>query len=171
MIWALLFACMPDDYDSADPYVPDTSVDTIDTNDTDTSGGTGLVGSWLSEGADLSDLFASDAVNLVRATATFRGNGTYTAAVLDADNNTGTFVGTYTASEATSPATISLHQTDPSEAIASGIYDVNGDVLRYEVVQTDPNYGFTPPTPQGGFGSTSGPNLDPGVNVQTYRRQ
>lgn len=171
MILALILACVPDDYDSAHPYVPDTSVDTIDTSDTDTSGGTGLTGSWLSQGADLSDLFAGDPFNLVQASATFRANGTYTAGAVDADNNSATFTGTYTTTGTSYPEVIALHQLQPQEAIASGIFAVSGNTLTYEVVQTSPDNGFTPPTPSSGFGSTSGSNLAHGVNVQTYRRQ
>ena len=52
-----------------------------------------------------------------------------------------------------------------------GIYEVDGNTLTYEVVQVDPDYGFTPPTPESGFGSTGGPNMTEGINVQVYRRQ
>jgi hypothetical protein len=175
----LLAACGPDDYDSAHPYVDDTNdthdtedIDTSDTSDTtDTSGGDGLVGTWLSAGSDLSDLFAGDPFNFTHITATFHSNGTYDVDILDADAQTATLMGTYTTDESTSPATIAQHQSDPSEAIASGIFDVSGDTLRFEVVQTSPDYGFVPPTPSGGFGSTSGPNMTAGINTQTYRRQ
>jgi hypothetical protein len=38
-------------------------------------------------------------------------------------------------------------------------------------VIVSPDYGYDPPTPEGDFGSSSGPDLDPGANVQVYRRQ
>jgi hypothetical protein len=80
-------------------------------------------------------------------------------------------VGTFVADEGTSPATIVLTQTSPYAATAEGIYQVDGDTLTYEVVQTQPDYGFLPPTPETGFGSTSGTGLNPGDNIQIYRRQ
>ena len=43
--------------------------------------------------------------------------------------------------------------------------------MTYEVVQTVPDYGYTPPTPTSGFGTTSGPGVSAGDNVQIYRRR
>jgi hypothetical protein len=71
----------------------------------------------------------------------------------------------------TSPGSITLTQASPYAATAVGIYQVDGDTLTYEVVQTLPDYGFTPPTSETGFGSTSGPGLDADVNIQIYQRQ
>ena len=167
MIAFLLVACVPDDWNGK-PYQPDTAstVDTAPVGD-----GTGLVGKWLSQGADLSTLFAADPFNYTKVTVTFRSDLGYTASVVDKDSKTGTVTGTYSADDGTSPSTIALTQTTPYDALASGLYSVDGDVLTYEVVQTSPDYGYTPPTPKGGFGSTSGPSIQPGDNVQTYRRQ
>ena len=81
-----------------------------------------------------------------------------------------TVTGTWTADTSTEPGVVSLEQEEPYEAKASGIFAVDGAVLTYEVVQTEPDYGFSPPTPQGGFGSTNGPGVGPGDNVQTFRR-
>lgn len=174
MILALLVACVPDDYDSSEPYVADsgdTEPDTTDTPDTtDPSGGEGLAGTWVSEGADLSELFAGEPFNFTHVSATFRTNGTYTVVVTDVENQTATLTGSYTTDTSTSPATIAQRQSEPSEALASGIFAVSGDTLTFEVVQTSPDYGFSPPTPSGGFGSTSGPNMTAGINTQTYRR-
>jgi hypothetical protein len=168
---AMLVGCVPDDWDGT-PYVPDTG-DPATTADTDTDVPVegGLVGTWLSEGDDLSELFAGEPFDYERVTTTFRANGAYTGAVVDRDGATATVSGTWTTDDSSSPATIALSQAQPYEALASGIYAISGDVLTYEVVQTSPDYGFSPPTPAGGFGSTSGPDLDPGVNVQIYRRQ
>lgn len=163
-----LAGCAPDDWDGTD-YVPDTTVDTTETGDS--GSGEGFVGTWRSEGADLSELFASDPFNYASVDASFRSNGGYTVDATDADGAEYALVGTYTTDESTDPATIALLQSEPYEAIASGIYSVAGDTLTYEIVQTSPDYGFVPPTPGGGFGSTSGPNMDAGVNVQTYRRR
>lgn len=167
-LFLALLACAPDDW-NGDDYVPDTTVDTTDTGDT--SSGDGFVGTWRSQGADLSPLFAADPFNYALVDASFRGNGSYQVDATDADGAEYTLVGTYTSDESTDPAAIALLQSEPYEAIASGIYSVAGDTLTYEIVQTSPDYGFVPPTPTTGFGSTSGPNMDEGVNVQTYRRR
>lgn len=173
MILGALTGCMQDDWDG------ETDTDVV--NDTDTTEDTddtvitadGFVGSWRSEGADLSGLFAADPFNYERVDADFEANGDYTVFAVDADNAEYTLVGTYTLDDSTTPGTVSLHQSSPYEAIASGIWQLEDSdaTLRYEVVQTTPDYGFVPPTPTSGFGSTTGPNLTEGVNVQVYRRR
>lgn len=166
-------ACMPDDYDGTGwPPAADTDV-VADTDATDTdvpSDAPAIVGTWLSEGADLSDLFAGEPFNYVEVQAVFRANGRSEVHATDTDGATYDITGTYTVDAATDPATITVQQTSPYEATAEGIWSVAGDTLTYEVVQTVPDYGFAPPTPSSGFGTTSGPNLEPGTNVQTYRR-
>lgn len=172
-----LSGCMPDDYDgtgwppddTVDSGDPDTS-DPDDTDDTDVTDAPAIVGTWRSQGADLSDLFAGEPFNYVDVQAIFRANGRSEVHATDQDGATADLIGTYTVDLSTSPATIVVLQTSPYEATASGIWAVSGDTLTYEVVQTVPDYGFVPPTPSSGFGTTSGPNLDPGTNVQTYQR-
>jgi hypothetical protein len=166
----LLFACMPDDYDPNRPVDTDTDTDADADSDADSDADLDLVGTWLSTGDDLSDLFAADPFNYVRVDADFASSGSFTVTVRDVDGQTGTLTGSYAASDATNPGTVTLSQTAPYEATASGIWQVQGGVLTYEVVQTSPDYGFVPPTPASGFGTTSGPNLSPGENVQIYRR-
>lgn len=39
--------------------------------------------------------------------------------------------------------------------------------MKYEVVQTEPNIGSTPPTPEGGFGSTNGGAIGD-INIQKF---
>lgn len=156
MIVALLLGCIPDDYDPN--YRPPT-------DDVDAA----IVGGWTSEGADLSDLFAGEPFNYVRVEADFRANGTYTVVVIDRDDQTATLVGTYTVGVRTDPQTVELSQSDPYAAFAEGIWEVTDGVLTYEVVQTVPDYGYTPPTPDSGFGTTTGPSLAAGANVQVYR--
>ncbi len=168
IVFGILLACAPDDW-NGDDYVPDTSVDTTDTSDT--SSGDGLVGNWRSEGADLSPLFAGDPFNYAHVDALFHGDGTYRVDAVVTAGDTYTLTGTYTTDEGTDPAWIELHQLQPQEALAEGIYRVAGDVLTYEIVPTSPVNEFVPPTSALGFGSTSGPNMDEGINVQTYRRR
>lgn len=188
---SLLFAlaCAPDDV--TDKVGDDTAADTggdsgggdSDSNgdtggdtgsDTETGGDTGpdsIVGDWLSDGDNISVLFAGDPFNYVSILCHFGGDGTYTVQATDVDGQQGTLSGTYAADNTTEPGTIVLTQANPYTATAEGIWDVSGTTLTYEVVQTDPDYGFAPPTPESGFGTTSGPNIEPGVNVQVYVSQ
>ncbi|MBM4368987.1 MAG: hypothetical protein FJ102_22415 [Deltaproteobacteria bacterium] len=185
-----LLACLPDDVDTPGTYVnaalagdadTDTDTDTDSDSDTDTdtdadsdgdadadSDSDSLAGDWISEGDDLSELFAP---YFDRITAEFKSGGSYTVVATDTEGQSTTFKGSYTTATGTSPASIELVQTSPSSAVSHGIYEVEGDELTYEVVITEPDYGYVAPTPEGGFGSSSGPQLDPGANIQTYRRQ
>ncbi len=167
-----LAACLPDDVDGEGSYSSDADTDTdtdADTDtDTDTETEAGLVGAWLSTGGDLSELLAP---YYTRITADFAADQNYVVVATDTSGGTTEFVGTYTTDVGTDPGTIELVQTSPSNATSQGIFAVEGDVLTYEVVIVTPSYGYTPPTPAAGFGSSSGPQLEAGVNVQTYRRQ
>jgi hypothetical protein len=65
-----------------------------------------------------------------------------------------------------------LNQTTPSTLTAEGIFEVSADnnSMNYEVAQTEPSVaGVTPPTPTGGFGSTSSGAFQQ-FNVQNYTR-
>ncbi len=172
LLVALTLACVPDDVDQTG--TPDTSdLDTADTGtDTDESptGDLSLVGEWRSEGDGLSVLFAGAPFYYDHIDATFRDDSTYEVVAVDQDGVSYDFSGTYLVVEDTSPATIVQSQTVPSSVTAEGIWEVAGDTLTFEVVQTSPDYGFTAPTPEAGFGSTGGNGLEPGVNVQTYVR-
>lgn len=154
--------CMPDDWDGEPWTGPGTSGDTG-------APASAMVGDWVSEGGDLSDLFAADPFRYVRVDASFAVDGTYAVTSRDDGGAEYLLAGTWSTDEATAPATVTLAQTEPYEALAAGIWQVDGDVLTWEVVQTVPDYGFVPPTPSAGFGSTSGPGLTPGANVQIYR--
>lgn len=176
----LALACAVDDVKD-DTGAPDDTADTADSGDTtdtsetgDTSGDDGpgdLTGTWLSEGENLSPLFAAEPFSYVSITADFGGDGAYDVAATDADGQTVTLTGTYVVDVTTNPGTIILTQTTPYSATAEGIWQVVGTTLTYEVVQTVPDYGFTPPTPETGFGSTAGGSLAPGDNVQVYVKQ
>jgi hypothetical protein len=163
--------CFPDDWDGQ-PYQPPStggSSFVIDTNDTGPALDP-LVGTWVSEGSDLSDLFAAFPFEYQSIEATFRADGVVNTEIIDGDGVRYVTTGTYTADAATTPGAILLQQVEPYEATLSGIYQVRGDELTYEVVQVSPDYGFIPPTPESGFGTTAGPSLSPGINVQTFER-
>lgn len=180
LLGASLAGCFPDDWNGL-PYQPGvvtpgggtTIVDTDGGGGTDTGDPTvptaGIVGVWVSEGSRLSDLFAGDPFDYVMVEAHFKADASYVVTSEDAGGTSYVLTGTYVAEEGT-PGTIALSQVQPYVAEASGIWQVDGDELRYEVVQTLPDYGFAPPTPEAGFGSTAGPGMTPGVNVQVYLR-
>jgi len=100
--------------------------------------------------------------------ADFHADGTYDVYSQDADGQGADFSGTYGVVLSTTPHTIVLQQTAPYAATSEGIYQVDSAQLQYEIVQTLPDYGFTPPT---AFGTTDGPGVSPGTNVQLFERQ
>lgn len=156
---------------TGDPYKDDSTADSTGDSEDSEASAPAITGDWLSEGANISPLFQSSFFSYVSIQASFGEDGTYAVTATDADGATTDLTGTYVVDESTTPATITLSQTTPSAVTAEGIYQVEAEVMTYEVVQTDPNpYGFVAPTPSTGFGSTSGPGLSPGDNVQTYVR-
>lgn len=129
----------------------------------------GVHGEWLSEGSNIAPILVTFASKIE---ATFNTDGTYS--VLQTDPNGGqiTLTGTY-AQEASSVDgiwNITLNQAAPSTLTAEGIFSIEGDDLKYEVAQTDPEIsGVTKPTAEGGFGSTSGGAFGEG-NIQKFVR-
>lgn len=175
LLLPLALACSSSKADIAEEDVTEGDADADADSDADAdadadadSDADALPGNWLSAGDDLSELFAP---YFSKITADFRSNGAYTVVATDTDGGATTFSGTYSADTSRSPGEIELVQTSPSNARSEGIYEVDGDTLRYEVVIVEPSYGYTPPTLKGGFGSSAGPQLEPGQNIQTYRRQ
>ncbi len=168
MIFALtLIACAPDDVTDE---TKDTSTDTAGDTSEEQEGPGDLSGAWVSEGDDISALFQTSFFDYTRIDATFNTDGTYVVTALNGAGATTDFTGAFTVDATTNPGTIVLAQTAPSAAESQGIWQVVDDVLTYEVVQTTPDFGYVPPTPESGFGTTSGPNITAGVNVQIYRR-
>ena len=183
---ALLVACSPDDdgskYDTADTGAADadtdgdtdagTDSDTDAGTDTDTDTGTDadpIVGDWVSQGTDLAPLFRNAFFDYQRIDGGFAADGTYAVLVTLNDGGTVTLTGTYATDTGTTPHTITVEQTAPEAQSSAGIYAVSGGTLTYEIASE--SAGCTPPTPAGGFGSSSCPNLSPGDLTQTYRAQ
>ncbi len=174
----LLVGCVDDSAkddvvtDTADTST-DTAADTGDTTDTnDTSAGDASLtaGTWVSAGDDVSDLLAY--FDVARVEAVFNGDGSYDVVSTDTQGTETTLTGTWTASAATTPGTITLNQATPSTATAEGIWQIEGRTLTYEVVQTSPAVGCSPATPADGFGSTRcSPPLTRNANVQTFQLQ
>ncbi|HZS39833.1 MAG TPA: hypothetical protein VFF06_23530 [Polyangia bacterium] len=134
-----------------------------------------LVGNWLSAGADVAPLLAKPPFNDTMITATFNADSTYTVLGVDNANKTTSFTGTYTAtpSEVDGIFDITIAQNQPSTAAAQGIYQIDPAThrMKYEVVQTQPTNGITPPTASAGFGSTvyNGKKID--SLIQNFSRQ
>jgi hypothetical protein len=173
LLLMMTLACVDDSYDG-DPLT-DTATGTDSASETETGGGGGgggaadiTSGTWVSEGDDISALLAY--FEVVRVEATFGGDGRYAVVSTDAEGAVTTFTGSYTTDRATIPHGIVLTQTTPTSATAEGIWQVSDATLAYEVVQTSPAVGCSPPTPDGGFGSTRcSPPLNRNANVQTFR--
>jgi hypothetical protein len=117
-----------------------------------------IVGSWISESADIAPGLVST-LKTTKITATFSENKTYQVVATDSAGSSVTYSGTYTTAEnnGTTIRSIILNQTVPTSVTSTGIYQVNASgFLTYEVVQTTPAIaGFAAPTAGAGFGSTS----------------
>lgn len=133
-----------------------------------------LVGTWISEGAGQVAPGLATTLKTKRITATFNENKTYTVVSVDSSNAAVTFTGTWEAGNQApgSIRSIVLNQSTPTAIVSSGIFQVEGNNLTYEVIQTTPAIdGFTAPTVEGGFGSTSYLNTRLGeIWIQRYVR-
>ncbi len=147
-----------------------------------------IVGTWLAEGTstvgtaqvpNVSPLLFNPPFNIRRIRATFNANGTYSVTTTDSAGTNATLTGTWTTSAADTAGitirNITVNQTSPSTVTSRGIYQVttsgNVTTMLYEIAQVEPPLqGVTPPTPRGGFGSTSGGAF--GIaNIQRYTKQ
>jgi hypothetical protein len=104
--------------------------------------------------------------------AEFKTNSTYSVDQWKGGtkvNLTGTYV--QTKSNVGAIYTIKINQSTPTVISAEGILEVSSDnkTMKYELLQTEPNLGFAPPTPAGGFGSTAGGAFGT-TNIQNYVR-
>jgi hypothetical protein len=130
----------------------------------------GIQGEWQSSGAGVAPLlvtlFGTDSIY-----ADFNTDMTYTVEQYDTAGTALTLSGTYTQTDSGTDDiwTITVDQTSPASLTSEGIFKVDGNTMQYEIVQTSPDIGATPPTPAGGFGSTNAGALGM-ANVQTYQR-
>jgi len=136
----------------------------------------GIYGTWVSEGANVALLLAGAPFNVSKITATFNTNGSYTVVQVDTSGASIDLTGTFTMqkSSVASIYNIVLDQATPSVLTATGIFQIDGSAapftMQYEVVQTTPAIGVTPPTAADGFGSTGGGAFGT-LNIQKYVRQ
>lgn len=152
-----------------------TGCDTADSDD-DVDPAEEIVGTWLSAGDDVAPgLATNSAFPTESITATFEENGTYEVVATSTGGASVTFTGTYeTESSANGDIrTIVLNQSQPTALVSRGIYEIDDETMRYEVIQTDPALqGFTAATAEGGFGSTTFNGTELGdVWIQTYVEQ
>jgi hypothetical protein len=149
----------------------------------DTGGGTGgsqqaaIIGTWVSAGADVAPLLAGAPFNNTKITATFNNDGTYSVVSIDTSNKELDYAGTYQimTSDVANITQIRCSQVMPSTAQAEGMYQVDTTQMparmQYEVVQTQPTNGLTPPVPDKGFGSTIYNGTQISTLIQKYSRQ
>lgn len=136
-----------------------------------------IIGTWVSQGADVAPLLAGAPFNNVKITATFKDDGTYSVVGIDSSNKEIDYTGTYQIMPSTAGniVQIRLSQVTPSTAQAEGMYQVDTSQtpqrMQYEVVQTQPTNGLSPPTPDKGFGSTVYNGMQIATLIQKYSRQ
>ncbi len=129
------------------------------------------VGIWVSEGMDVCELLGNPPASIVRLQSEFKADLTFTVEAINENNDIINLAGSYIVSGNGPIFDIELTQTSPSAAKSKGIFKVEGDLLTYEVAQTEPSIAnVTPPTVQNGFGSTSDGQFGD-QNIQIYRRQ
>ncbi len=127
-----------------------------------------IVGTWLSAGDDVAPLLAGAPFNIDSVRVEFDEDLTITLEQ-HADGDWTTFAGTYVATESDTGTihSIAIEYTAFSQEGIVEITEGTTDVLKLEAVQTIPDYGFTVPTPEAGFGA------DPiylELNIQMYVR-
>lgn len=143
-----------------------------------------IVGTWVSEGLNVPLGLRSAPFKVKKITATFNENKSYTVVQVDSANVQTTFTGTITYSESTSSDTVSssttkgakiynivANQATPTVVTSTGIYAISGSNMTYEIIQTSPNLGVSPPTPAAGFGSTSVGTTKYPIYIQKYVKQ
>ncbi|GCD77960.1 hypothetical protein JCM31826_14420 [Thermaurantimonas aggregans] len=142
-----------------------------DNNDDNTNQLVGIQGKWQSSKSNVAPLLVT-LFQIDSIYAEFNTNNTYEVRQWNRDGvQLPTLTGTYTQTKSNvgNIWTIRVEQTAPSALISEGIFEITGNTMKYEIVQTQPDIQAVPPTPQGGFGSTNGGALGQ-ANVQTYVR-
>ena len=136
-----------------------------------------IIGTWVSQGADVAPLLAGAPFNNTKITATFKDDGSYSVVSFDTSNKEIDYAGTYQIMPSTIGNIIQIRcsQVMPSTAQAEGMYQIDTTQMpvrmQYEVVQTQPTNGLQPPTPDKGFGSTLYNGKQISTLIQKYSRQ
>ncbi len=133
-----------------------------------------IVGKWLSAGNNVAPLLVTY-FNIDSIYAEFKDNFTYVVRQVDKLGVSLVLEGTYsaTASGVGNIFKIVVNQSSPTVLTSEGIFKIvtppPPDSMLYEIVQTNPNIGALPPTPEAGFGSSNGGALGT-INIQKYIR-
>ncbi len=136
-----------------------------------------IVGTWLSTGANIPLGLRMSPIKAKNIVATFNKNNTYTVVSTDSSNNNTTMTGTWdggTVGTSGALRAITVNQSVPAALTSTGIFQVTGTTMKYEVIQTTPAItGVTAPTVAGGFGSSAylGTPFPGQMYVQTYVKQ
>ena len=136
-----------------------------------------LVGTWLSTGTNIPLGLRMAPIKARNIVATFNANNTYTVVSTDSSNANTTMTGTWSAGSIANTGVmraITVNQGTPAALTSSGIFQVTGTTLKYEVIQTSPAIqGVSAPTVSGGFGSSAynGAPFPGQMYVQTYVKQ
>lgn len=129
----------------------------------------GLRGKWQSSGDNVAVLLAT-MYQIDSIFFDFKVDNTYIVKQWDVNGAlSGQFSGIYTQARSIvgNIWNIRLEQKQPYALISEGIFEIYGETMKLEIVQTFPDMQLVPPTAQGGFGSTNGGALGT-TNVQTY---
>jgi len=136
-----------------------------------------IVGSWLSEGADVAPLLAGPPFNNAKITAIFNADFTYKVVSIDTSNKEIDYLGTYETMDSGVNGIIQIRLTEsaPTTATVEGMFQIDTTQMparmMYEAVQTQPTNGLTPPSPGKGFGSTVFNGNQISTLIQKYSRQ
>jgi hypothetical protein len=127
----------------------------------------GVQGKWWSKGENMAPLLVNLGFDSIYAD--FKIDQTYVVNAYTGGIPV-LLSGVYVQQESTVAGiwTITLNQNVPNVITSEGIFQVENNLMTYEVVQTEPPLG-SPPTPEAGFGSSSGGALGT-ANVQKYVR-
>lgn len=144
-----------------------------------------IVGTWVSEGANVAFGLRVAPFKAVKIVATFNENKTYTVVQTDSSNKETIYTGTFTSTESQYADTMSTsatkgaklfdivaNQSSPTAVTSTGIYAISGNSMTYEIIQTSPVLaGVSAPTAQGGFGSTTINGAKNPYYIQKYVKQ
>lgn len=132
-----------------------------------------VTGVWTAGGTDIAPLLAD---TITEITMRFKADSTYIIEQTHTSGLSSSSSGTYSVNKSggvNDVYPVSLFQTLPSAATLKGIFEINEVIepeeMTFELVQTQPNIGFTPPTPENGFGSTNEGNLGT-TNISRFQR-
>lgn len=133
-----------------------------------------IVGTWVSQGSGNVALGLAAFFKTAKIDAEFNENGTYNVVSIDSSGSAVTFTGNWQAGEPNTAGirTIVLTQQTPTSLTSSGIFQIEGTNMTYEVIQTEPALdGVSAPTPTGGFGSTVSGGQQTGILwIQKFAR-